>query len=63
MYNLTKLLRHASRTLPIANSWKMNTDASWSDHVAIGGVGWVVLDFARSLIGVGCKISEKSVGH
>lgn len=30
-------------------------DASWSDHVAIGGVGWVVRDFAGSLIGVGCR--------
>lgn len=39
---------------PLAESWKMNSDASWSEEFGVGGIGWIICDFFGSLIGRGC---------
>ncbi|CAK9315628.1 unnamed protein product [Citrullus colocynthis] len=38
---------------PPAKGWKMNSDASWSEELGVGGVGWFISDSSSSFIGGG----------
>lgn len=57
---LKTLMSHGRWTPPPTNTWKLNTDASWSDKQQRGGIGWILRDSSGSSINLGFRrISRK----